>query len=267
MFQPSNAILIAIFCCLCVTVSDDLLAQRRHMASIDVHPSMALGRMGEVTPYPFSFGGGYEFALGKKMDWAVRAEIQYFRWHESIDEIALESPTGHVTQFQIKHFNEMVLPLFSVRKYFQRHRAVVPYAGAGFGKANYFGSYEILDPLDPEGCEPEFFLGSYDAKPWFMQFSAGVDIRLATKTKRTTSISVGLSYTGSNNEIVTMNRGRSGQRQTINRKSELPQTFIHILTGEAHYHDIPAWYNSPLQMLQLNISIRNFFGKAVASSK
>jgi hypothetical protein len=267
MKLPAHSFLVAVTCCLYIGASNDLSAQRRHMASIDIHPSMALGRMGEVSPYPFSFGGGYELAIGKKMNWAVRAEIQYFRWHESIDDIALESPTGHVTQFQIKHYNEMVLPLFSVIKYFQRHKAVVPYAGVGFGKANYFGSYEILDPLDPEGCEPEFSLGSYDAKPWFFQFSAGIDIRLATKAKRTTTVSIGLSYVGSNNEVITLSKGYYWAPQKVNRTQLKPETFKHILTGEAHYHDIPAWYNTPLQMLQLNISIRNFFGKAMPSSK
>jgi hypothetical protein len=197
------------------------------------------------------------------MGWSVRAEIQYFVRNTTITELALVSPTGHVTNTQIKHFNEMVLPLFSVRKYFQRTKAIVPYVGTGFGKASYFGNYEILDPLDPEGCEPEFFLGGYDGKPWFIQFSAGVDFRLATKAKRITSVSIGISYTGSNNEMINLTRDRGITNQRLSRKSLPQEKFIHILTGETHMHDMPAWYNSPLQMLQLNISIRNFFGKAI----
>lgn len=266
MNLSANFIFLTITCCLTICCNADLLAQRRHMASIELHPSIALGRMGEVSPYPFSFGGGYEYAIGKKMGWSVRAEIQYFVRNTTISDVALIGPTGHVTNTQIKHFNEMVLPLFAVRKYFQRNKAVVPYVGAGFGKGSYFGTYEILDPLDPEGCEPEFYLGSYDAKPWFVQFSAGVDFRLATKLKRTTSLSVGISYIGSNNEMINLTRDNGITNQRVNRKSLPPEKFIHIPTGETHIHDIPAWYNSPLQMLQLDISIKNFFGKAISKA-
>jgi hypothetical protein len=263
MGGTKNFIFLTVLLCLACCCNVHVLAQRRHMASIEFHPSIAIGRMAEVSPYPFSFGGGYEYAIGKKMEWSVRAEIQYFVRNTTISDVALEGPTGHVTNAQIKHWNEMVLPLFSVRKYFKRNKGMVPYLGAGFGKGRYIGDYEILDPLDPEGCEPEFYLGSYDGKPWFIQLSTGVDFRLATKAKRTTSLSIGISYIGSSNEMINLTRDRGIAYQRVNRKSLPPEKFIHIPTGETHVHDVTAWFNSPLQMLQVDISIKNFFGKAI----